>query len=105
MSSLMSSRLRLQLQPVLSSMDLQLSPPPPPSPPSSSLLAPSLSSKVWKGSQTNAICSNRQKMAGEAGFRPCDLMPAALDPLKEKQGQGKIRRGGKQIPAQHSDNS
>lgn len=35
MSSLMSFRLELQLQPVLSSMDLQLSPPPPPSPPSS----------------------------------------------------------------------
>lgn len=73
-------------------------------PPSSSLLVPSLSSKVWKGSQTKAICSNRQKMAGEAGFGPCDLMPAVFDPLK-KQGQGKIRRGGKQTPAQHSDNS
>lgn len=35
MSSLMTFRLELQLQPVLSSMDLQLSPPPPPSPPSS----------------------------------------------------------------------
>lgn len=43
-------------------------------------------------------------MAGEAGFGPCDLMPAVFDPLK-KQGQGKIRRGGKQTPAQHSDNS
>lgn len=64
------------VQPVLSFVSLQLSPLPPPAQLSTSQLpwagpsclsatllippCPSLSSKVWKGSQTNAICSGRK---------------------------------------------
>lgn len=37
----------------------------------------------------NTICSNRKKLAGEAGFRPCDLIAATFEPIK--QGQKEIR--------------
>lgn len=91
-------------QPVLNPLDLQLSPPPPPStPPSGSewgppacLLippCPCLSSKVWKGSQTNAICSGRKKPAGEASFGP-------RDPILLKTRSTKRFRA-KQTPAEH----
>lgn len=77
-------------------------------PPSSSLLVPPCPQKVWKASQTNAICSSRQKVAGEGSFGPCVLIPTTFDPLKprSKEDSGKktntssahwqIKRGGRE---------
>lgn len=116
------------LQPVLSPEHLQLSPLPPsllphynsplpscyegappplsqsyPTPPSSHPPHPSLSSKVWKGSQTNAICSSRQKMAGETSSGPCDPLhwPAMAT---ENKVRGRFVEKQK-TPAQHIDKS
>lgn len=85
----MSLWCRLQQQPPAPhNLDSPAESPPPPSTPPTHL-PPRLSSKVWRGSQMNTICSSRKKLAGEAGFRPCELIAAAFEPLK--QGQKEIR--------------